>query len=329
MSRRSVIKRTLQTAAVLCLSFSLHSPSALAQFSGPALTASSTVNQPLTPTTDPAILYPAGHEVRLASGDLISVHLYASTDYIPIARVSVDGSIQLPLIGKIQIQGLTIAEAERLIADKLVAAGMYRNPQVNIQLTDSPNQVATVTGELHQVVPVNGQRRLQDVLAVAGGLPATASHTITIQRPDVDQPIVVDLGNDPLKSDKTNVPIFAGDTIVVSRAGAVYMLGAFKTVGAIPLQQNSPLTLMQAASLAGGPGFEGKMKDLHLIRTVGLDRKVVMLDMKRVMDGKDPDPVLQTDDIVLLPNSLIKSAIKSGGFSTLVGLGSILAVVLR
>ena len=61
-----------------------------------------------------------------------------------------------------------------------------------------------------------------------------------------------------MKSAQVNIPIFAGDTILVARTGVVYMLGAFKTEGAVPLQQNTPLTLMQAATLAGGPGFEGK-----------------------------------------------------------------------
>ena len=107
------------------------------------------------------------------------------------------------------------------------------------------------------------------------------------------------------------------------------MLGAFKTQGAIPLQQNSPLTLMQVAALSGGPGFEGKYNDLRLIRTVGLERKVVRLDIKRVMNGKEPDPVLQTDDIVFLPSEAWKAAIKSGGLGTLLGFASILLIAVQ
>ncbi|WP_442886482.1 polysaccharide biosynthesis/export family protein, partial [Edaphobacter sp. HDX4] len=42
-----------------------------------------------------------------------------------MVRVSLDGSIQLPLIGTLHVQGLTIAEAQKLIADTLIAAGMY------------------------------------------------------------------------------------------------------------------------------------------------------------------------------------------------------------
>ncbi|MEO6816018.1 MAG: SLBB domain-containing protein, partial [Edaphobacter sp.] len=220
-------------------------------------------------------------------------------------------------------------QAESLIAQRLKSAGMYRDPQVTIQLTEAPNQVVTVTGEVHGVIPVEGRKRLFDVLSAAGGLPATASHFITIDRPGIAQPIVIDLGADPAKSSSSNVPVFPGDTVIVARVGVVYLLGAFKNQGAIPIQQNSPLTLMQVAALGGGPGFEGKLADLRIIRTEGLNRKVVRVDIKKVMDGKAPDPVLQADDIVLLPTSAMKAAIKGGGLGTLVGLGSLLVIATQ
>ena len=129
---------------------------------------------------------------------------------------------------------------------------MYRDPQVTIQIVESPNQIATVIGELHGIVAIIGERRLYDVLAAVGGgggfastattvvlggggLPTTASHIITINRPGVAQPITVDLGTDPEKSAEANIPIFPRDTIVVPRVGVVYLLGAFKTQGAVPL----------------------------------------------------------------------------------------------
>ena len=119
---------------------------------------------------------------------------------------------------------------------------MYRNPQVSIQLIESPNEIVTVTGEMHGVFPVAGGKRLYDVLSLAGGLPPTASHMVIINRPGIPEPIVVDLGTDPALSNLANVPIFPRDTIVISRVGVVYLLGAFKNQGAIPMQQNSPLT---------------------------------------------------------------------------------------
>ncbi|WP_263365750.1 polysaccharide biosynthesis/export family protein [Edaphobacter bradus] len=323
-------RRRIWTAATSLLSvLLLMSCVARAQFSGPALGASTPVNRSLTPTTDQAILFPPSREIRLGAGDLIAIHVYGETDFSPSVRVSMDGTIQLPLIGTVAVDSLSLHEASRLIAQRLVSAGMYRNPQVTIQLIESPNQLVTVTGELHGIVPITGQRRLFDVLSAAGGLPPTASHVIMINRPGVDQTIVIDMGTDPAKSNMANVPVFARDTIVIPRVGVVYVLGAFKTQGAIPIVQNSPLTLMQVASLSGGTGFEGKYNDLRLIRTVGTDRKVVRVDIKRVINGKDPDPVLQADDIVFLPNDAMKSAIKSGGLGTLLGLASILIIAIR
>lgn len=317
------VLRSIVALLILVGSLASH---ARAQFNGPALTSSGTLNQPVALTTDETILYPPKHDLRLFPGDLIVVHLYPATDYAPAVRVSLDGSIQLPLIGNVHVQGLTIPEAEKQIADKLIAAGMYRNPQITLQITESPNQVATVVGEIHGVIPVVGQSRLLDVLTAAGGLPATASHTITIHRLGMEQPIAVDLGSDPMTSQRKNIPIFAGDTIIVARAGAVYLLGAFKNVGAIPIQQTTPLTLIKAASLGGGPGFEGKMNDLRLIRTIGNNRTVVHVNIGRVIKGKDADPVLQADDIIFLPSSAMKSAIKSGGIGTVLGFASLLVV---
>ena len=303
--------------------------SAEAQFSGPAIGASTPVNRPATPTTDPAILYPGARDIHVAQGDVLSIHLYGAPDYAPPVRVSLDGTIQLPLIGIVAVEGLTIHQTESLIAERLLNAGMYRNPQVTVQMTESPNQFITISGELHGVVPVAGEKRLFDVLAVAGGLPATASHMITINRPGVAQPIIIELGTDPARSTQADVPVFPRDTVIVARVGVVYLLGAFKNQGPIPLQQNSPLTLMQVASLGGGPGFEGRSDDLRIIRTIGVERKVVHIDVKKVFDGKDPDPVLQADDIVFLPTSSMKAAIKSGGLSTLLGIASILILAFR
>lgn len=329
MMRKRSVFHALRTIVAVSLLLGALPLMAHAQFNGPSPTSAGDINKPVALTTDQAILFPPKHDLHLFPGDLIAVHVYPTSDYSPVVRVSLDGSIQLPLIGSIPVQGLTIPEAEKLISDKLIAAGMYRNPQITLQLTESPNQVATVVGELHAAVPIVGQNRLLDVLTAAGGLPAVASRVITIHRLGVEQPIVVDLGSDPMTSQKSDIPIFAGDTIVVARAGVVYLLGAFKNVGAIPIQQSSPLTLIKAASLAGGQGFEGKMDDLRLIRTVGNNRTVMRLDIKRVINGKDPDPVLQADDIVFLPSSGMKSAIKSGGIGTVLAFISLLVLATR
>jgi len=297
-----------------------------AQFSGPALGVNATANQAPVPTTDNAILMPGQRDPVLHAGDLLAIKIFGTLDFAAPVRVNVDGNIQMPLIGLVPIAGLTVAQAENLIADRLSKAGMYNNPQVSLQVTEAATQFATVAGEMHGVIPLSGDRRLLDVLAAAGPMPPTASHVITILREGQPEPIIVDLGTDPAKSAKADIEILPGDKILLSRVGVVYVLGAFKLQGAIPLQQNSPLTLMQATALSGGTGFEGKYNDMRLVRTVGQTRTVVKLDIKKVLDGKAPDPVLQADDIVFLPSDAWKAAIKGGGINAVTGIVSLLLI---
>ncbi|HEX4156486.1 MAG TPA: polysaccharide biosynthesis/export family protein [Acidobacteriaceae bacterium] len=332
-----MIARTRQTTpslpahsrlAVLTLVLlSLSAIASSAQFNGPgpSVPTSSTA----TVTTDRALLFPAARDPQLSPGDLISIKVFGQLDYSPQVRLSADGKVQLPFIGAVELNGLTISQAEILIQNDLKNDGIYRDPQVTIDLLEGPNQVATISGEVHGLIPIVGSRRLLDVLSAAGGLPPTASHVITISRPGVPEPIVVDLGTDPLRSEMANVPIFPGDTIIISRIGVVYMIGDFKTAGAIPLTQYSPLTLLQATALSGGVAFAGKYSDLHLIRTEGNHRVVVKLDIKRVMEGKDPDPILQANDIVFLPDSALKASIGNGSLGTLLGISGLLISVLR
>jgi len=301
-------------------------PSTRAQFAGPAPGNDTGVNHPLKITTDPALLFPPDREPTIGGGDLLAVHIYGSTEYNPTARVSLDGSIALPLAGVVRIQGLTLTQAEHAIAEHLVAGGMYRDPQVSIQVMETPNQIITVTGETRGnvgVVPALGRRRLFDVIAAAGGLPPTASHVVTVLRPGQDAPLVIDLGNNPANGSMANVPLFAGDTLVIARTGVIYALGAFKLQSAIPLVSNSPLTVLQAITIAGGPNFEGKREDTRIIRTEGTRRIEVKVNMSRVIAGKDPDPVLQPDDILYLPTSSLKAAIRAGGIATLMGVAQL------
>lgn len=306
----------------LALLAGLGTRAGVAQFSGPgpAIEAPTTA----TVTTDRSILFPTAREPRLSPGDLIHIQIFEQPDYNPEVRLTANGDVLLPFIGDAHLSGLTLSDAELLIEHRLVQAGIYRDPQVTITLVEGPNQEAAVVGEVHAVVPIIGSRRLLDVLAVAGGLPATASHVITISRAGVAEPIVVDLGTDPLRSSLANIPIFPGDTIIVGRIGVVYMVGDFKTPGTIPLTQYTPLTLMEATAMSGGLAYQGKYSDVRLIRTVGDHRTVVKLDIQRILHGKDPDPILQANDIVFIPDSTIKTFIQNGSLGTVLGIVSLI-----
>jgi len=289
------------------------------------MTPAQTVAPPVStsPLPNQSMLYP-GEDFLLGPGDLISVHLFGSLDYTATVRIGLDGTVELPYIGSVPLQGLTVRTAQARIEDRLRTGGFYRNPEITIQVLDTVNGSVTVTGEIRATVPVTTERTLRDVLLAAGGLPANASHTVKIVRPGVDQPIVVNLGTDLAASAAANIPIHPHDIIQITRASLVYVLGAFARQGAVPLDQATPLTLLQLAAISGGINYEGKYDDLRLIRTVGTERKVVMVDIKKVRDGKAPDPILEANDIVFLPTNAMKATLKSLGVGGVLGLVSLI-----
>jgi len=280
----------------------------------------------VAPMPSQSMLYP-GEDFRLGPGDLIGVHLFGALDYSATVRVGLDGTVALPYVGSVPLQGLSVRAAQGRIEERLRTGGFYNNPQITIQVLDTVNGSVTITGEVRAVVPVSTERSLREVLLAAGGLPLTASHTVKIVRPGVEQPIVVNLGADLAASAAANIPIHPHDIIQISRANVVYVLGAFKNQGSVPLDQATPLTLMELAALSGGVGWEGRYADLRLIRTVGTERKLVELDIKKVLNGKAPDPVLEANDIVFLPTDQMKAALKSLGIGGVLGLVSLIYTI--
>jgi polysaccharide export outer membrane protein len=138
---------------------------------------------------------------------------------------------------------------------------------------------------------------------------------------------VVELGTDLASSTTASILVQPHDIIQISRASVVYVLGAFPRQGAVPLDQATPLTLLQLAALSGGINFEGAYADLRLIRTVGTERKVVKVDIKKIRDGRAPDPLLQANDIIFLPTDQMKAVIKSLGTGGVIGLATLLLTI--
>jgi polysaccharide export outer membrane protein len=306
------------------LLLALAAASARAQFTGPptGLPPEDAMQQSEI-TTDPAILFPPVHNSYLRAGDTITIRMYGDAEYSPVARIDIDGNIQLPLVGPVHVGGLSVGQAESLIEQKLIGAGMFRDPQIFLTVTDGPDNSITVIGENHYLFPAIGSRRLFEVIAAGGGLAPTTSHIITINRVGVAQPIVVDIGNNASRTAAADIPVFPGDTIITSRVGVVYALGAFKSPGIFPLNSYGPLTLTELTALCGGAQGVAKYGGLRIIRTVGNRRTVSTLNIKDVLNGKAPDPILQPNDILFLPTSPLKAFFVGGTLNTLLSFTSL------
>ncbi|SDF29015.1 polysaccharide biosynthesis/export family protein [Terriglobus roseus] len=301
-----------------------------AQYTGVAATTAPGLNVRHPLTTDQAILFPPQQDMRILPNDVVVISIFGVTPaFTDTERVALDGTIHLPLAGIVSIGGLTSTAAEQKIAGVMEDQGLFHDAQVNLVISDMPDHVVTLVGAMGKTLPVVGQRRLLDVLSAAGGLPETASTVIKIDRLGLAEPIYVDLGNDPSTSIAANVPIFSGDVITTGNVGAVYIVGAVSSAGTHVLPGSRPMTVSMAIASAGGTTEVAKRDSSILVRITGNTRSVVPLRLKDIQEGKAADPVLQADDIILVPTSTLRSIFRFSNATAIVSLAVSMAALLR
>jgi polysaccharide export outer membrane protein len=273
-------------------------------------------------------------DIKIAPGDVISISTYgvpelttsgqtsAGTIFSPATgtvqgiKVGATGDIVLPYLGTVRMAGLTISEAAAYLKSELKQGGYLTDPQVSVGFVDSPTRAITVLGEVMKPAPVSaqGQMRLLDVISACGGFTPLASHTITVKRKGSPDSMTVELGSDPAAAGAINIPLLPGDTVLVSKVGSVFVLGQVKTPSAIPLSYNSPITVLRAIAMAGGVNYGAGLSKARIIRTNADSQHVeILLDLKKIMFGKQQDVALRSDDVLFIPSNAFKASIAAGG----------------
>jgi polysaccharide export outer membrane protein len=277
-----------------------------AQSSPSATEAASTSNQPA----------PSEYRLRISGGDLLEVAVYGADDLKRDVRVNSTGDVTLPLIGVVHVGGLPAEDAEKMIGSAYLKGGYIKDPQVTVLIKEFATQGISVLGEVTKpgVYQALGSRRLFDMISAAQGMTPKAGHTITItHRSDPDHPVEVTLQQDLSRSLSSNLDVFPGDTIVVSKAGIVYVVGDVLKPGGFVLENNSEhLTVLQAIALAQGTNRTAALKDAKIIRKGPTGMSETPIDLTQIMKAKAQDEPLQNDDILFVPVSAAKSATKRG-----------------
>jgi polysaccharide export outer membrane protein len=258
----------------------------------------------------------ASPAIEIGAGDVLDVKVYDVPELSGEFRVSQDGYIDIPLIHKIRVIGLTADESASLIAQRFKSGGFVLHPQVMVAVVQYTSQGADLMGEVRKpgIYPTLGTRRLLDMLTLAGGVTPSAGNLVTIiHRKDPHHPVYLALAQSAAGYRlQRNPVILPGDTIIVQKSGIVYIMGAVGRPGGYLVNNNEPLTLMEAISLAGGTTVTSKIKEVRLIRKVHSGKEIVRLNLDKIYKGKEADVAVNDGDIVFVPTSAVKSFIYQG-----------------
>jgi polysaccharide export outer membrane protein len=247
----------------------------------------------------------------IAPGDFIDVSEVHTPEFHSVVRVSPSGTVTLPMVHEVQIGGLDEQAAAHAIEAALMAQGMLLHPLVSVLVTSYAGQDVSVLGEVVRpgVYPYTLHHRLLDLISAASGLAPNAGRLVNVfHRDDAKTPHPVVL--DPSATDTAgdhNPELAPGDTVQVSRAGLVYVVGDVLRPGGFPVDPAQGLTVVQALSLAWGPSQNAAMSKAILIREQKGGRTLTSLNLKRMLHGQEPDQPVRDRDILYVPDSTAKN----------------------
>jgi len=155
-----------------------------------------------------------------------------------------------------------------------------------------------------------GPRTLLQVLSEAGGLEKEAGANLFVIRAAADgatDAIPVKISDLLMNRDPAlNLAINPGDVISVpiDRPVYVYVDGAVKTPGRLEEIASRPITLLQAIAKAGGLTERANLKSIQILRRGSNGTQTdLRVSLKKIRQGKDPDPTLEDGDVVVVPET--------------------------
>jgi polysaccharide export outer membrane protein len=242
-------------------------------------------------------------------------------------RIDGEGDLQVPLVGRVHIAGMTVQQSEVELNKKLSA--FIKHPQVSVEVKELRSQPASVVGAVNTpgVHQVEGHKTLLEMISMAGGIRQDAGYSIRITRQSEWGCIPLPgATTDPSgrysvaqvnlqgilegKVPEDNIQIFPHDVISIPKAELIYVTGDVKKNGGFVLGENQSMSVLQAVSLAEGLTNTADKKHSKIMRlNPGSDERTeIPVDLKAIMDNKAKDVQMQSNDILLVPGSTGKKA---------------------
>ena len=279
--------------------------------------------------TPPVVSY---EDYILGPGDLLEIRVFQVEELNTTVRVGLTGTITLPLLGQFRAADLTPLELQFRIANRL-AEKYVQDPQVTIFVQEYQNQPVSIIGAVEKpgVYQLTTRKTLIEMLSLAGGLAKNtqpAGRTVMITRPEGFGNLQPAEGLELLGPDKVavnlrgllyspreelNIQIKPRDIITVSKADVIYVAGEVNRPGGYVLEDEEEVSVLQAIAMAQGLGRNPSKRSARIIRRLeNGSPEEIPIDLKKVLKGKSPDVSLIANDILFVPRSGGKAALKQG-----------------
>jgi polysaccharide export outer membrane protein len=260
-------------------------------------------------------------------------------------RVANDGTISLALLGHVQAAGFTTQQLRKEL-ERRWGQSYLENPQVTVFVKEFHAQPVSVIGAVDKpgMYELKGPRTLIEILSMAGGLAklgtAPGRTIVVTRRSGFGEELQPVEGMNLVGADKVeinlrrllysrepglNIEIRPFDTVSVSRADIVYVVGDVKKAGGFVLADRENVTVLQALALAEGlNGTAAKHRARIIRRGANGSRTEIPVDLTKILNGKSQDVELAANDVLFVPVSGGKAAARRGAEAVLGTISGIL-----
>lgn len=272
---------------------------------------------------------PTAKDYVVGEGDLLQVSVFESQDLKSEGRVGARGFISLPLLGAVEVKGLTTREAEQKI-EELYRARYLQDPHVNIFVKEQVSGKITLMGSFKKTgtFPYLARLNLFEAMALGEGLTETAGKMVQVRRGsrESDRPSTFLIDLDALVrggGEELNIEIKSGDVIYVPEAGMVYVDGAVRKPGNYPIKRK--MNVPEAIVAAGGFAPYAEEGTIKLVRARGDGKPdVVQLSFKDLQQSSSHNVEVKDRDIIFVETNKVEAVIyglQITGLGGLVGVG--------
>jgi polysaccharide biosynthesis/export protein len=241
-------------------------------------------------------------------------------------RLEANGTVNLPLAGRVDLNGLSLVQAEAAITKAVEK--YYRDPDIAVTVGQFRTEPVSVIGAvgIPGVHEARGRTTLLEMLSSAGGVRADAGPVVKITRQQSSGPIPLANARDAgggttvaevdlrslieARNPTENILVEPYDVIAVPNAEVIYVVGNVKKSGRIPLGGRTSMSALEALSVAEGLDQKAAPSHARIMRADGAtptaERKEIPVNLAKILSGKSPDINLEPNDILFVPNSSAK-----------------------
>ncbi|MFH0917769.1 MAG: SLBB domain-containing protein [Candidatus Omnitrophota bacterium] len=248
---------------------------------------------------------------RVQPTDVLSITVRGQPDLTTKTRISDEGFLSFPLLGKVNVKDLTVQEIEEKLKRRLEVDYLV-NAQVLVFIEQYHPKQVSVMGEVIKPgkfdMPDEKKLTVTGAIVMGGGFTVDAdiANTKILRLKDGREEFIkVDMKDVTLNGEKGKDIVLEPDDIIVVPKGfwKISVVGEVAKPGRYDMSKERKLTIMEGLAMAGGFTKDADLSGAKILRSNQGQKEVIQININDIMvrGDKDKNVTLEPEDVIVIP----------------------------